>query len=335
MRLLVTGAIGFTGQHFVKLASAAGYEVIALQADLTNREALITEVLTAAPQMVVHLAAVSFVGHTDASAFYKVNVLGTLNLLDALTNLSHPPQRILLASSANIYGNGLPVMPAQAGIQGVGWVERSETQHSATCGDPTPSPPYRLAPVGNPALGVTSSVADLSCSISEDQIPHPINHYAVSKLAMENMARMYQDKLPLFFVRPFNYTGRGQEQSFIIPKLITHFARRAKIIELGNLEVEREFNDVRFVCEAYLRLLKVAKSGEIYNICSGNPIALKSVIELLQQMSGHSPEIAVNPAFVRPNEVHRLCGNPSKLIHETGNFTHPTLQETLHWMLSP
>jgi nucleoside-diphosphate-sugar epimerase len=279
MKLLVTGAFGFTGRHFTRIARAQGHEIIELKVDLKDREAVKTAVLQAEPEAVVHLAAISFVGHADASAFYLVNVVGTLNLLDALAALINPPKSILLASSANVYGN---------------------------C-DQSP--------------------------ISENQIPSPVNHYGVSKLAMEQMARSYLDRLPLFFVRPFNYTGPGQAESFLIPKLVAHFAKRAESVELGNLEVEREFNDVRFVCEAYLCLLNTGKPGEIYNVCSGKPAALKSVIALLHDISGYSLQVKVSPACIRSNELHRLCGDPTKLINEVGPLAMPALRDTLCWML--
>ncbi len=279
MKLLVTGADGFTGRHFTAYARARGHEVSALQADLKDCDALHQEIAQAAPEFVVHLAAISFVGHADAGTFYDVNVIGTLNLLDALAALAQLPRNILLASSANVYGN---------------------------C-DQSP--------------------------ISEEQVPTPVNHYAVSKLAMEHMAGTYLDRLPLFLVRPFNYTGPGQAESFLIPKLIAHFSRRAETVKLGNLDVEREFNDVRFVCEAYLRLLEKAKPGEIYNVCTNQPVALKSVLELLSQLTGHRLQVEVNPTLARSNEIHRLCGNPAKLKSVIGEIPSPALQDTLRWML--
>lgn len=280
MKLLVTGAFGFTGRHFVKIARTAGHTVSELRANLKDRDALKIEIAKEQPEAVVHLAAISFIGHADESAFHQVNVLGTLNLLDALAALNFPPQNILLASSANVYGN---------------------------C-DRSPIP--------------------------EEQIPAPINEYAISKVTMENMARGYLDRLPLFFARPFNYTGPGQAESFIIPKLITHFASRAKVIELGNLEVEREFNDVRFVCEAYLRLLHTGNAGEVYNICSGKPVSPKSVIHLLEKLTGYTLQISTNPAWVRTNEVHRLCGDPTKLFRAVGPLPLYDLCDTLEWMLA-
>lgn len=256
---MLTGADGFTGRHFAKLARSAGHEVAPLLADLTDREALQREVLGTTADAVVHLAAISYVAHADDISFYAVNVIGTMNLLAALVELPVTPRCVLLASSANVYGN---------------------------CED---SP------------------------ISESQSPAPVNHYAMSKLAMEHLSRTYTGRLPIVITRPFNYTGPGQAASFVIPKLVDHFARRASSISLGNMHVEREFNDVWMVCSAYLQLLVHGELGETYNVCSGQPYTLQCVIDALTRITGHKIQVAVNSAFVRANEVHRLCGNPLKI----------------------
>ncbi len=279
LRMLVTGADGFTGVHFVKQAREAGYDVFAFNGDLTSPHAVQAQVDAATPDVVVHLAGISFVGHDKPNAFYDVNVIGTLNLLDALLKLPHRPKRILLASSANVYGN----------------CEQSP--------------------------------------ISEMQAPAPLNHYAMSKLAMEHLAMTYADRLPLFFVRPFNYTGPGQVESFVIPKIVSHFKRRATTMELGNLTVEREYNDVRMVTDAYLKLLDKAAAGEIYNICSGKTYTLHQVIDALVELTGHPINVVVNPAFVRANELHRLCGDASKLVRTIGAFDSIALEDMLRWML--
>lgn len=280
MKIILTGAEGFTGRIFRSQAEGEGHEVCAIKADLTDSASLGVEVASFMPaDAVVHLAAISFVGHADDSAFYDVNVIGTMNLLAALASLPESPRTILLASSANIYGN---------------------------C-DTSP--------------------------ILEDQLPAPINHYAMSKLAMEYMARTYIDRLPIIITRPFNYTGPGQAPQFLIPKLVKHFASKAEEIELGNVHVEREFNDVRMVCEAYLKLLTKGVPGKVYNVCSGQPHTLSHVIRLLEEITSHTIKVKVNPAFVRVNEVHRLCGNPSMLIDSIGPIMKYSLKETLSWML--
>jgi GDP-6-deoxy-D-talose 4-dehydrogenase len=284
LKILLTGANGFTGRFFAAQAVAAGHDVEALQTDLTGRQALTEQVLAIEPDAVVHLAAISFVGHADENAFYAVNVIGTTNLLTALTKLPKPPRCVMLASSANVYGNSM---------------------HSP---------------------------------IAETQQPAPISHYATSKMAMEFMAHGYEDRLPIIITRPFNYTGPGQDLNFVIPKLVDHFARRAPTIALGNIEVQREFNDVQMVCNAYLQLLQYGEAGETYNICSGKPFALQYVIDLLTRITEHSIKVEVDPAFVRANEVLRLCGSPAKigalLAKHGAALAVPFLDATLRRMLA-
>lgn len=279
MRILLTGAGGFTGRHFMDAALAAGHRVIPLGANLVDKPGLRDEVSRIDVDAVVHLAGISFVGHENKLAFYDVNLFGTLNLLDALAAHSSEIRCVLLASSANVYGN-------------------SEA-----------SP------------------------IEELQTPAPINHYAMSKLAMEHLARNRAGRLPIIIARPFNYTGPGQNASFLIPKLVDHFVREAPFVQLGNLEVEREFNDVRMVCDAYLRLLDSGKPGETYNVCSGSPHSIRHVLDTLSALTGHQMETCINPDFVRAHELHRLCGDPGKLTSAIGGLRTPKLEETLSWML--
>jgi GDP-6-deoxy-D-talose 4-dehydrogenase len=295
-RVLITGIRGFTGHYVRAELETAGWEVIGTgtddngtdpayrRCDLQDSAGLNALVSAARPHAVVHLAGIAFVGHGDGEAFYQVNLLGTRNLLGALASQTTPPERVLLVSSANVYGN------AQAG------------------------------------------------RLDETQTPNPANDYAVSKLAMEFMARLWRDRLPITIARPFNYTGRGQSLSFVIPKLVDHFKRRAHVVELGNLKVEREFNDVRMVASTYRGLLDHGVPGEVYNVCTGRPHALQHVIDRLKAITGHDIAVRVNPAFVRANEVHRLCGDPGKLnkLAENRGFVVPDIQldQTLEFMLA-
>ena len=281
MRLMLTGADGFTGVHLSKAASDAGYEVFPLKSDLSDADALVEEIAQIVPTHVIHLAGISAVTHADQQEFYKVNLFGTLNLLDALQKSKSQIQKIILASSANVYGNA-------------------------------------------------SASSD---SIGEDLSPMPVNQYAMSKLAMEYMARSYLDSLPIIFTRPFNYTGVGHDNRFVIPKIIEHFKRDAPVIELGNMTVQREYNDVRNVCDIYLALLEKGRVEEIYNICSGRTLSLNLVMTQLKQITGKTMEVRVNPSFVRQNEIEVLAGNPEKLDFCTGKVNWRPLEDTLNWML--
>lgn len=277
--ILVTGLDGFTGRYVQAELLAQGYNVVGLSSDLTAPDDVAAEIAQVQPDAVVHLAGIAFVGHGNANAFYEVNLIGTRNLLEALAQHAPNVQSILLASSANIYGN------------------RSE--------------------------GV----------LSEDAIPNPANDYAVSKLAMEQMAHLWVNRLPLFIVRPFNYTGIGQEENFLIPKIIAHFKDKKPVIELGNLDVWREFGDVRAVADIYGRLLKYCPAGETLNICTEQSHSLREVIAICEKITGHSIEIKVNPLFVRANEVRELTGDNSRLKSHIGDWKTPNLEDTLAWML--
>ena len=287
-RVLVTGLRGFTGRYVQAALAQRGWEVCGLgaQIDLADSAAVAHAVAQARPQAVIHLAAIAFVGHgnadTDADAFYRVNLLGTRHLLAALAQLPQPPTRVLLASSANVYGNQTGGM------------------------------------------------------LDESTPPQPANDYAVSKLAMEHMARLWMARLPITIVRPFNYTGVGQSADFLLPKIVAHFQRRAASIELVNLAVWRDFSDVRAVADAYGRLLDApaAAVGATVNLCSGHSHSLRDVIAMAQDITGHRIDVQVNPAFVRANEVKTLLGNPAQLHALIGaDWASPPLHDTLRWML--
>lgn len=285
---LVTGADGFTGTYVVSALQRAGYRVHGWvhrdatgpdtsAVDLLDRAAVAASVQALQPDVVVHLAAISFVAHGDAGDIYGVNVVGSRNLLDALASIATPPEKVVLVSSANIYGN-----------------------------------------VGG--------------TIAEDTPASPQNDYAVSKIAMEYMARLWQEKLPITVVRPFNYTGVGQSEKFLLPKIVSHFYRRAEVMELGNLDVSRDFYDVRCVAQAYVRLIAASDVRDVYNVCSGEEHTLRQVIEMMQRISGHSLEVRVNPAFVRANEVKTLRGDNRKLLSKIGPLPQFSLEDTLTWM---
>jgi GDP-6-deoxy-D-talose 4-dehydrogenase len=169
--------------------------------------------------------------------------------------------------------------------------------------------------------------------LSEEAIPYSINDYAVSKIAMEQMAKLWVDRLPLFIVRPFNYTGVGQDENFLIPKITSHFKEKKAVIELGNLDVWREFGDVRTVVNIYRKLLEFSPIGETLNICTGQSYSLREVVDLCEKNTGHSIEIQVNPQFVRANEVRVLTGDNSRLKNIVDDYQSYNLEDTLRWML--
>lgn len=169
--------------------------------------------------------------------------------------------------------------------------------------------------------------------VSENAPCVPANHYAASKLAMEIGARLWADRFALAIARPFNYTGRGQDERYLIAKIVAHFRRRDRVIELGNLDVARDFGDVRAVVQAYVELIGIGGAGT-FNICTGTVHSLRDILSMCRDITGHEIEVRVNPAFVRANDVPLLAGDPTRLRTTLPDWNPPTLRETLEWMLA-
>jgi GDP-6-deoxy-D-talose 4-dehydrogenase len=297
MRALITGADGFTGRFLGLALKQRGYHVTGLfrkqpdpalsidfldsvcVADLLDDAALQNVIETSAPTAVAHLAAISSVDHGDVREMYEINIVGSRKLLAKIAQFAPQVRCILLASSANIYGNATVEF------------------------------------------------------IDESTPPAPANDYGVSKLAMEYLAKTWFDKLPITIVRPFNYTGVGQSERFVIPKIVGHFARKAPTVELGNINVFRDYSDVRDVATAYAELLNTPQPGKTFNVASGIATSLSEIIGALTRLSGHTLNLSINPNFVRANEIVSLRGNDALLRAALPTQTKKRLDETLFWML--
>ena len=88
---------------------------------------------------------------------------------------------------------------------------------------------------------------------------------------MEKSAQLYIDSLDICIARPFNYTGAGQSEKFVV-KIIQHFKEKESVIELGDISVRRDFSDVRDVVNAYKTLLLNKDAKGVYNICSNKDV---------------------------------------------------------------
>jgi GDP-6-deoxy-D-talose 4-dehydrogenase len=169
--------------------------------------------------------------------------------------------------------------------------------------------------------------------LDESSPTHPANDYAVSKLAMEYLAKTYMAKLGIVITRPFNYTGVGQEHRYLIPKIVEHFKASAPRIELGNIDVARDFSDVRDIARSYRLLAEACPNGQTVNLCSGEATALKACIGIAAEITGHDMEVSVNPAFVRENEIRSLRGCRRQLDGAISDAPLYTIRDTLEWML--
>lgn len=175
--------------------------------------------------------------------------------------------------------------------------------------------------------------AGASGLIDESHAVAPANHYALSKLAMEMGAGLVGGAMRLIVARPFNYTGRGQEARYLVPKIVDHFRRRAPAIELGNMDVRRDFGDVRSVVDAYVRLLEAPGAAGVFNVATGAAHSVREVVALAERLTGHRIDVTVNPAFVRAGDVKLLAGDAGKLAAALPGWAPRAIEDTIGWML--
>ncbi|HEX8420887.1 MAG TPA: GDP-mannose 4,6-dehydratase [Sphingomonas sp.] len=277
MRVLVTGALGFTGRYMTDALRAVGHDPIASASDITDPGAVADEVGTARPDAIIHLAASAFAGGDAIDEFYAVNQLGAFHVLDAAAK-GCPGAHVVLASSAQVYG------------------------------------------------------AQAAGLVREDAPTLPANHYGLSKLAGELGSAFFADRLRIAIVRPFNYTGVGQEARYLLPKIVDHVARGAAVIELGNTFVRRDFGDVRAVADAYVGLVETGAQG-VFNVGTGRAWSIGDILRILERRSGHRLDVQVNPAFVRQNEVPELAGDIARLRAALPDWRPRDIEDTLAWML--
>jgi len=280
----LTGGAGFVGQWLQEHLSSCGDEVEAPEVDITDAAALRDAMLSARPDAVYHLAAITNVGESWGApqATLEVNAMGTLNLLEAARALPRPPT-VLLVCSAEVYGQ-----------------------------------------VGPDDLPLT-----------EDAALRPVSPYAASKVAAEflGLQAFLAHQLPVVRVRAFNHIGPGQAPTFVVSSLARQVAeverRGGGPVMVGNLSPQRDFTDVRDVVRAYRLLVERGTAGDVYNVCSGQAVAVEEVARRLIALAHADLHLEVDPARVRAVETPVLLGSPAKLAAVTGWAPERLLDDTL------
>jgi GDP-4-dehydro-6-deoxy-D-mannose reductase len=193
-----------------------------------------------------------------------------------------------------------------------------------------------------PPVVLVISSAEVYGAVAEDELPigeaalvRPVSPYAASKAAAEQLAlqavRGYGQ--PVVVVRPFNHIGPGQAPSFAVSALAKRIvdAERsgARSIPVGTLSARRDYTDVRDVVRAYRALVVGGGRGGIYNVCSGQDVAVSEVAERLLALAGADLELVTDPDLVRPVDLPVLRGDGSRLASATGWKPEIPLDQTL------
>jgi GDP-4-dehydro-6-deoxy-D-mannose reductase len=182
--------------------------------------------------------------------------------------------------------------------------------------------PRILVISSNEVYGAPASAADLP--FNEQRQTQPVNPYGVSKVTQETMALQYRHShgLDVLVARPFNHIGPNQKPAYVV----SGFARQIAEIEaglhepvmgLGNMEAQRDFTDVRDIARAYYHIVRYADGGNIYNVCSGVPRSIQSILDLMLSMSHVRIETHTDPSKFRIADTPVSYGDNTRIREDT------------------
>jgi GDP-4-dehydro-6-deoxy-D-mannose reductase len=172
---------------------------------------------------------------------------------------------------------------------------------------------------------VYGAVPEEELPVTERRLASPRNPYAVSKLSGELLCQQwhYSEGLDVMVARPFNHIGPTQESRFVVPGFARQVGRIAagqQVPELvvGDIDVSRDFCDVRDVIRAYAAMFHGGRPGSIYNVSSGREVKIRWILNELCLMAGVDPEIRQDASRLRPNEQRRMLASHDRLRADTG-----------------
>jgi len=177
----------------------------------------------------------------------------------------------------------------------------------------------------------------------ESRAGNPVNPYALSKVIQAQCCTSYASLygVDVVITRSFNHTGPGQTDTFVLPSFARQIAEieaglRPPVMEVGDLEVRRDFLDVRDVAGAYAALIERGRKGEIYNVCSGRAYRLRDLLDQIIKIAGIEVEVRTAKGRLRPVDTPELRGDNGKIIRDTSWEPKIPMEETLsslvaHW----
>lgn len=348
-RVLITGITGFVGSWVSEILTSKKYgakiyglirrqsnpnltniehllkeeKIELIRGDLHDVGSIINALRQSGAEVVYHLAAQSFVPHSFASPVetYTTNVLGTLNVLEALRAVDRNI-KMLFAGSSEEYGLVI-----------------ADDAH------------YRKMMKNYGVILPTPKFDSNGKAISEIPIKesNPLrtigtSPYGSSKRLAEDVCRTYVScyNMKVHVTRAFNHTGPRRGREFVSSEVTRQIAEGMKglrkEITLGNLEAIRDFSDVRDIVKGYMLCIEKGKAGEVYNLCSGRGMSVAKLVELATSIAMKKGlkkklPVKVDESRLRPTDLPILVGDYSKAKEMLGWEPKIPLEETIEGMI--
>ncbi|MEO0074036.1 MAG: GDP-mannose 4,6-dehydratase [candidate division WOR-3 bacterium] len=301
-KILVTGIEGFVGSHLAQHLSAAGYHVVGL-----------------------HHAAPT----TPLSAELHQGDICNLEQTQSLVERIQPDAVIHLAGITSVAASETNALRTYE-VNALGTVKLLEAIRQLSLAT-------RVLLISSADVYGRSNVGK---PLTENQPLQPLSPYALSKVMAEEAGWFYHRayQMDVVILRPFSHTGPGQLPTFVFPKVACGIAsaeagRQQPLIEMGDLEIRRDYTDVRDIVRAYSLALEKCVSGEVYNVTSGQPVLLKEAVEYLCSLARCPITVRPSPKEFRSRDIPLLTGDPSKFAAVTGWKPEIPFQQTLSDLL--
>jgi GDP-4-dehydro-6-deoxy-D-mannose reductase len=303
-RVVVTGCGGFVGPYVTSVLAARGYEVWGVDVKEDVDDPSISRYVSC--DLIDRAAVDALMGTVAPQAIVHLAAQSS-----AGKSLSEP--------FATLTRNILPVL--------------NVLEFGRTAGKGV-----RILAVGSGDVYGAAAPEDLP--LAETHPLRPANPYALSKAIQEQVCAHYAGcyGVDVVMTRSFNHTGAGQRDVFVLPSFARQVTEiklglREPRIDVGDLDLKRDFTDVRDVAEAYAVLLEKGARGEIYNVCSGVSYGLRALLEKMCAAARVAPEIRVEQTRIRPVEARDVRGDPAKIERDTGWRARTPIEATLESLL--
>ena len=174
-------------------------------------------------------------------------------------------------------------------------------------------------------IGSSEEYASSDKELYENNSIDASNPYGVSKMMLEKFCYFYRERygMKIHYVRSFNHTGIGQNDNFVIPSWCKQVAAISKSgkpgeIFVGNLNIIRDFSNVKDIVHAYRLVLESTNCNTIYNVGSGNAVPLRNILDHIISLSQQSIRIKIDQKLIRPIENPYICCNSDLLKTQLG-----------------
>ena len=279
MKALITGINGFVGKYLSQYLIDKGYEVYGtvIEDDISM----------------------------DNVKLYKMNLLNKKEVLNTIQDIK-PDQVYHLAGQSAV---------------GLSWKNPTLTMDVNVNGTINLLDSIRESNLNSKVLIIGSSdeygvIKPEDCPINEEHKLNPSSPYAISKVAQEEIAKLYTKvyNMQIVMVRAFNHIGPMQSKNFVVSDFASRIAEieagKENILRVGNLEAYRDFTDVRDIVRGYNMLMENGHIGEIYNIGSGKARKVQEILDTLIDLSTENIKVELDKERLRPSDVPIIqCDN--------------------------